>query len=57
MQEMGREFNLLEDDDDLVGLSTWWNERYIKDLSKKVKTRNECSAEKWKFDTGIFLWL
>lgn len=38
MQEMGREFNLLEDDDDLVGLSTWWNERYIKDLSKKVKT-------------------
>lgn len=37
IQEMGREFNLLEDDDDLVGLSTWWNERYIKDLSKKVK--------------------
>lgn len=38
IQEMGRNFNLLEDDDDLVGLSTWWNERYIKDLSKKVKT-------------------
>lgn len=38
IQEMGREFNLLEDDDDLIGLSTWWNERYIKDLSKKVKT-------------------
>lgn len=38
IQEMGKEFNLLEDDDELVGLSTWWNERYIKDLSKKVKT-------------------
>lgn len=38
IQEMGREFNLLQDDDDLIGLSTWWNERYIKDLSKKVKT-------------------
>lgn len=38
LQEMGRVFNLLEDDDDLIGLSGWWNERYIKDLSKKVTT-------------------
>lgn len=38
LQEMGRTFNLLEDDDDLIGLSGWWNERYIKDLSRKVKT-------------------
>ena len=38
LQEMGRAFNLLEDDDDLIGLSGWWNERYIKDLSKKVTT-------------------
>ena len=38
LQEMGRVFNLLEDDDELIGLSGWWNERYIKDLSRKVKT-------------------
>ena len=25
LQEMGRVFNLLEDDDDLIGLSGWWN--------------------------------
>lgn len=37
IQEMGRTFNLLEDDDDFIGLSGWWNERYVKDLSKKVK--------------------
>lgn len=38
LQEMGRVFNLLEDDDELIGLSGWWNERYIKDLSRKVKS-------------------
>ena len=38
LQEMGRLFNLLEDDDELIGLSGWWNERYIKDLSRKVKS-------------------
>lgn len=38
LQEMGRIFNLQEDDDELIGLSGWWNERYIKDLSRKVKS-------------------
>lgn len=36
LQEMGKVFNLLEDDDELIGLSGWWNERYIKTLSKNV---------------------
>ena len=30
------EFNLLEGNDDLLGLSTWFNERYVKEVSKKV---------------------
>jgi len=35
---LGGEFDLQEDDDSLVGLSTWFNERYVKDISVKVKT-------------------
>ena len=31
------EFNLQEDDDSMLGLSTWFNEKYVKELSAKVK--------------------
>lgn len=31
-------FDLQKDDDDLIGLTTWFNERYVKDVSVKVKT-------------------
>ena len=27
-----------KDDDDIIGIKTWYNERYIKDLSKKIVT-------------------
>lgn len=37
LHEMGGTFNLLEDDDDLIGLSSWVNDRYVKDTSKKSK--------------------
>lgn len=31
------EFNLQTDDDSMLGLSTWFNERYVKEVSTKVK--------------------
>ncbi|MCI8760637.1 MAG: recombinase family protein [Clostridia bacterium] len=40
------EFNLLEGDDDLLGLSTWFNERYVKEVSKKVKVGMHKQLEK-----------
>lgn len=40
------EFNLLEGDDDLLGLSTWFNERYVKEVSKKVKIGMHKQLEK-----------
>lgn len=40
------EFNLLEGEDDLLGLSTWFNERYVKEVSKKVKIGMHKQLEK-----------
>ena len=40
------EFNLLEGDDDLLGLSKWFNERYVKEVSKKVKVGMHKQLEK-----------
>lgn len=40
------DFNLLEGDDDLLGLSTWFNERYVKEVSKKVKIGMHKQLEK-----------
>ncbi|WFR55912.1 recombinase family protein [Anaerocolumna sp. AGMB13025] len=31
------DYDTLEDEDDTIGIKTWYNERYVKDTSKKVK--------------------
>lgn len=31
-------YDTFKDDDDIIGIKTWFNERYIKDLSRKIKT-------------------
>lgn len=31
------DYNNLEDDDDMIGIKTWFNERHVKDTSKKVR--------------------
>lgn len=31
-------FDTLEDDDDIIGIKTWYNERYIKDISRKIRS-------------------
>lgn len=34
---VSEDYNNLEDDDDMIGIKTWFNERYVKDISKKMK--------------------
>lgn len=31
------DYNNLEDDDDMIGIKTWFNEKYVKDTSRKVR--------------------
>lgn len=37
IKQRGCTFNLLTDDDDIVGIETWYNERYVKETSRKVR--------------------
>lgn len=37
VKEMGAPFNILKDNDDIVGITTWINERYVKETSRKVR--------------------
>lgn len=37
IKEMGSPFNILKDNDDIVGITTWINERYVKETSRKVR--------------------
>ena len=37
IKEMGVPFNILTDNDDIVGITTWINERYVKETSRKVR--------------------
>ncbi len=37
IKEMGVPFNILKDNDDIVGITTWINERYVKETSRKVR--------------------
>lgn len=30
-------YDTLEDEDDIIGIKTWYNERYVKDTSKKIR--------------------
>jgi site-specific DNA recombinase len=34
------------DDDDIIGIKTWYNERYVKDISKKVRSALKVKQEK-----------
>lgn len=37
IKEMGAPFNILKDNDDIVGITTWINERYVRETSRKVR--------------------
>lgn len=38
VSEMGGTYDVLNDRDDLIGITTWFNERYVKECSKKQET-------------------
>ncbi len=50
IREMGGVFNILKDDDDIVGITTWINERYVKETSRKVR-----DAIKDRLKKGIYI--
>ena len=37
VSEMGGSFDVLNDRDDTIGITTWFNERYVKDCSRKTR--------------------
>lgn len=37
VSEMGGTYDILNDRDDLIGITTWFNERYVKECSKKTR--------------------
>ena len=37
VSEMGGTYDVLNDRDDTIGITTWFNERYVKDCSKKTR--------------------
>lgn len=37
VSEMGGSYDVLNDRDDTIGITTWYNERYVKDCSKKTR--------------------
>ena len=37
VSEMGGSYDVLNDRDDTIGITTWFNERYVKDCSRKNK--------------------
>lgn len=38
VSEMGGTYDVLNDRDDTIGITTWFNERYVKDCSRKPET-------------------
>ena len=45
ISEMGGVYEVQNDRDDTIGITTWFNERYVKDISRKVRT-NMLSKQK-----------
>ncbi len=37
VSEMGGTYDVLNDRDDTIGITTWFNERYVKDCSRKTR--------------------
>lgn len=50
-------FDSLDSSDDTVGIKTWFNERYVKDTSRKIKMCHQRQAERRHSDNKTSLWL
>ena len=46
--------DLLEDDNDIIGIKTWYNEMYIKDISRKITANMHAKQKKGELIMGNF---
>ena len=47
------DYDSYKDDDDFIGIKTWYNERYIKDISKKIKANLKSKQEEGGLVTKV----
>ena len=52
VDEGAKGYNVNEDDDDIIGIKTWYNERYVKDISKKVRSSLHLKQKKGELVMG-----
>ncbi len=57
VSEMGGTYDVQNDRDDTIGITTWFNERYVKDCSKKQEIICIQSKKRWKINYGELLWI
>lgn len=53
---MGGTYDVLNDRDDTIGITTWFNERYVKDCSRKLETTCILNKNR-KINYGKLLWI
>lgn len=54
VSEMGGSYDVLYDRDDTIGITTWFNERYVKDISRKVRTNMYSKQKQGKLVMGNY---
>lgn len=52
LPEEGRGYDSNADDDDILGIKTWYNERYVKDISRKIKANMFAKQKKGELVMG-----
>lgn len=52
VKEMGAPFNILVDNDDIVGINTWVNERQVKETSRKVREALDTRMKQGTYISG-----
>lgn len=46
-------YDTITDEDDIIGIKTWYNERYVKDISKKIKSNIKSMQKEGKFVCAV----
>ena len=52
LPEEGRGYDSNNDDDEILGIKTWYNERYVKDISRKIKSNMRAKQKKGELVMG-----
>ena len=50
-------YDSMDSSDDTIGIKTWFNERYVKDTSKKIKRSHRSKAKRRNFDHQTAFWI